>query len=482
LNMHQSHEFDRVALQNQLDNLPVGGILSLNTREYPGPFEIRKSLTLDGKGATVWGLSGPLVTIKSGTSVLLKNIIIEVNGDSQEAGGHQDCAIIVEPGAKVLLEQVEVYGSVVGLNEVGVWRYPKSLYLGQIQASEEHRFVIRMVVAANCTLISEISGLSLNPKQLSSGSHEVNIVLEKLRDNVLLRGRVLIETGHFKRWMVVHAHAVQTPLQLPSTSAIAWEPKDWGKLACILPTDTVATQASVPAVFTTQSIIAGTEPLGVSIPLVPPAEPQVPTVPQHPPVVPAQPLVVQAAPTRKRVRGQQIGRAFADDANTNTNSEPTLGTSVDDVTKQSDKKPEKTASDKTETRTSKTFGLGAAFVSTSDDPAFPAQLNPSLADGFENEQPESLTNPTQLAQLGLEKGSRPKTTLGLAFTLPSIASDSSSNDVPAPPIPLQPDTQGDCPAMENRSDTTAPTGIKLKPVSGLFYPNQKPDSHLGTND
>lgn len=480
--MHQSHEFVRVALQNQLDNLPVGGILSLNAREYPGPFEISKSLTLDGKGATVWGLSGPLVTIKSGTSVLLKNIIIEVNGDSQEAGEHQDCAILVEPGAKVLLEQVEVYGTVVGLNEVGLWRYPKSLYLGQIQASEEHRFVIRMVVAANCTLTSEISGLSLSPKQLSSGPHEVQVVLEKLRDNVLLRGRVLIDTGHFKRWMVVHAHAVQTPLQLPSTSAIAWEPKDWGKLACILPTAPVAPQASGPAVPNTQSNLAGTESLGVSIPPVPPAEKPVPTVPQHPTVLPAQPLAVEVSPKRKRLRGQQIGRAFADDANTNTNSEPTLGTSVDDVTKQSDEKQEKTASVNLEGHKSKTVGLGAAFVSTSDDPALLAQLNPSLAGGSENEQPESSTNPAQLAQPGMEKDSRPKTTLGLAFTRPSIASDSSSNEVPAPPIPLQPDTQGDCPAMENKSDTMVPTGIKLKPVSGLFYPIKKPDSHLGTND
>lgn len=480
--MHHSHESVRVALQNQLDNLPVGGILSLNTQEYPGPLEISKSLTLDGKGATVWGLSGPLVTIKSGTSVLLKNIKIEVNGDSHEAGGHQDCAIFAEPGARVLLEQVEVYGTVVGLNEVGLWRYPKSLYLGQIQASEEHRFVIRMVVAANCTLTSEISGLSLNPKQLSSGPHEVHLDLEKLRDNVLLRGRVLIDTGHFKRWMVVHAHAVQTPLQLPSRSAIAWEPKDWGKLACMLPTDPVASQTSDPTALATQSIHTGTESLGVSIPLLPSAEQQVPTVPQHPPVLPSQPLEVQLASKHKRVRGLQIGRAFADDSNTNNNSEPTLGTTVGDVTEQSDKKLEKTASVKTETLMSKAVALGAAFVSTINDPAFPAQLNPPLADGFQNEQTESLTTPTQLARPGIEKGSSPKSTLGLAFTVPSIAPDSSSNEEPAPPIPLQPDTQGDSPAMENNSDTTAPTGIKLKPVSGLFYANKKSDSHRGTNE
>jgi hypothetical protein len=191
---------------------------------------------------------------------------------------------------------------------------------------------------------------------------------------------------------------------------------------------------------------------------------------------------VEVSPKRKRLRGQQIGRAFADDANTNTNSDPTRGTSVDDVTKQSDEKQEKTASVNLEGHKSKTVGLGAAFVSTSDDPALLAQLNPSLAGGSENEQPESSTNPAQLAQPGMEKDSRPKTTLGLAFTRPSIASDSSSNEVPAPPIPLQPDTQGDCPAMENKSDTMVPTGIKLKPVSGLFYPIKKPDSHLGTND
>lgn len=286
--MSQSHDSVRDALQLELNKVSAGGIVSLNSNEYPGPFHIEKSLTVEGKGATLWALSGPLLTIKSGTKVHLKNLKVEVTGDVQAATAYKDCAIVVEPGADLKLENVEVHGAVFGLNEVGVWRYPKSLYLGQVASDREHSFTVRLVLAANCTISSEVTGVTVQPNKLSQGCHEVRLTLERLRHDVLLRGRILIDTGSLKRWMIIQAHAVQSPAN-QQQSPIAWQPDDWD----------VLTAAPVPAA-PSQQLPPSPNPQPTQADLVPATvitpPSNTPSSNTPPTIVPPKPIVVPPTP------------------------------------------------------------------------------------------------------------------------------------------------------------------------------------------
>lgn len=321
----------------------MGGSLSLKSIEYPGPISIRHSLTIDGKGATAWALRGPLITIHSGAKVTLRELRVEVTGEQLPGEVEQECAILVEPGGELHLDRVEVRGAVVGLHESGVWRYPKSLHLGQVQAGIEHVFILRIVVAAVCQITSEVCGLEVEPRRLAPGSHEIKLRLEKLKNDVLLQGRLLFDTGTLRRWMLVHALAMDMPdCTLVPPSNVAWEPSDWGAFAAVTPSsaqppasspsaaprDTAVPQPSAPTA-TVASVSVSTPrvakptssgakkpnptiPKSASpkppLPKPPPLRPPVATYPPVPPQLP--PARQSSLPLKPTVTQEPLGSAF----------------------------------------------------------------------------------------------------------------------------------------------------------------------------
>jgi hypothetical protein len=268
-----AHEPSRLAFQNSLDAIPIGGSLSLKSIEYPGPVSIRHSLTIDGKGATAWALAGPLITIRSGAKVTLRELRVEVTGEQLPGEVEQECAILVEPGGELHLDRVEVRGAVVGLHETGVWRYPKSLHLGQVQAGVEHVFILRIVVAAACQITSEVCGLEVEPRRLAPGSHEIQLRLEKLKNDVLLQGRLLFDTGTLRRWMLVHALSMNRPeCSLIPSSNVAWEPSDWGAFAAVTPSPAqpLTSSPSAAPIDTTVPHSAASTTTVAGVPALPP--------------------------------------------------------------------------------------------------------------------------------------------------------------------------------------------------------------------
>ena len=121
----------RMQLQTDLDAVHPEGSLELSCQEYPGPLIVRRSLTIEGHGATLWALKGPVLTIEAGAKVQLKNLRIEVTGEDMQMSPEEEVAIRVAPSGHVDLDDVEVRGAIYGLpQEAGTWRYPKTLYLG----------------------------------------------------------------------------------------------------------------------------------------------------------------------------------------------------------------------------------------------------------------------------------------------------------------------------------------------------------------
>ena len=81
-------------LQAELDGLAPGASLSLDISEgeKEGPAVLRKPVTIEGHGRTIWARRGPVLTIES-HGVALRNLNVEVTGKEDKLVGEEACAI-----------------------------------------------------------------------------------------------------------------------------------------------------------------------------------------------------------------------------------------------------------------------------------------------------------------------------------------------------------------------------------------------------
>ena len=231
--MSKSNEQAREDFQQRLDAAVDGQSITLGPGELPGPVIVRTAVTLVGQGTTLWALQGPLVSVES-SGVVLRNLRIEVTGADDGGDPQQNCALLVEPGGGVRLENVEVRGLVIGLDEEeGEWRYPTALHLGQLSPDTEQHFLLRLVIPVRCELSSNIAGLEVKPKRLDAGRHELTLQVEGLLPDTLLTGTICLASKFLKRSIMVSAHvgeALAGAVASPPTAAIVWQPPDWDSL------------------------------------------------------------------------------------------------------------------------------------------------------------------------------------------------------------------------------------------------------------
>lgn len=207
-------EKTRQTLQAQLDNPPPQG-LKLLPQEYAGPFFIKKPILIDGQGATLWALTGPVVHIMT-TQVTLKNLNIEVTGEqfTQEI---QACALCIQRPQQIQFYNVQVRGQMSGLpEETGRWHYPYSLPLGQLAAEQPHEFSIQMEIPTPCTLASAIAGVRLSPHYLKPGLHTVQLHIEPLVAGTTLYGNLYLKTTQLKRCIQLSAYIIAKTVSVPS--------------------------------------------------------------------------------------------------------------------------------------------------------------------------------------------------------------------------------------------------------------------------
>ncbi|MEI6259733.1 MAG: hypothetical protein WCR46_07505 [Deltaproteobacteria bacterium] len=311
------------SFQDDLDALQDGATLQLIPREFPGPVKINRCMILDGQGATIWSLKGPVVSIRS-DGVVLRNVRIEVTGENGTGMAEEECALQIEPGRGVHLEKdVEVRGTVIGLpQEEGDWRYPHSLHIGYLAYGMDYEFILRILVPVPCQITSNISGLEIKPRSLSSGANEIHIHMECLPQDTLLYGFLLLTSTFLKRRITFNAHilsklSAQTA-SIPVSGFVIWEPENWTSLVAgpqpqptppepipiqVQPDDQVtASQTSVTSSgnLTPTQTISGEVPPRYPEPQVD-AEPQKQTLSEAPPVQvasvqPLQPPTTPSAP------------------------------------------------------------------------------------------------------------------------------------------------------------------------------------------
>lgn len=237
--MSASTDQARLAFQEQLDWTMDEETLVLDLpRERPGPVVIRNRIVLDGKGCTLWSRSGPVLSVLS-EKVVLKNLRLECTADGSDEGPHAGLALLAE-GHELTLEGVTVRGAVKGLAaEDGDWRYPHQLNLGALAFGMEHTVRIRVVVPVACQLSSNISGLSIEPRTLAPGVHEVRFEIEQMMRDTLVCGTIGIKTKLLRRVFVLNAHILAPAVGLPEPNRkqnrLVWQPSDWKKFAPLAP-------------------------------------------------------------------------------------------------------------------------------------------------------------------------------------------------------------------------------------------------------
>lgn len=265
----------RSQLQTDIESVSANGTLELGPQEYPGPITIQHSLTIDGRGATIWALKGPVLTVLPGVKVRLKNLRVEVTGEEPVKTHDEEVAIKVSPSANVDLDEVEVRGAIDGMaQEGGQWRYPKSLYLGTFSASQPNEFQVRLVAGAGCKITSQVSGLEVSPASVGPGPTTLLLKVDKLRDDTYLHGRILIKTAFSKRWIVISGHGTNAVSASQTPHGILWEPSDWNTITAAPVAAPVPHAVSVPQLPT-----PNTATHVCSVPIAIPVSPNTPVDP-----------------------------------------------------------------------------------------------------------------------------------------------------------------------------------------------------------
>jgi len=293
-----AHEQMRDQFQEELDALHPGGTLQLSgPRERPGPVEIaRRGVTIDGQGITLWSMRGPALAVRA-DRVVLKNIRVEYTGETGSGPIEEECAIEVS-GSGVSFENVEVRGAVIGIpQEEGDWRYPTTLYLGRLAHGMEHHLIVQMIVPVPCQLTSNISGLELEPANLTPGAHDVKIHIERFPRDTLLNGTILLTTAFLKRRMEFSAHIME-----PRPGD---EPPDTEQGRIVWKSDAIAPRPITPRspVSVRSRPVA---PVSVVVPVIAPSAPApTPSIPLPAPTqaaIPIAPPTLRSTPTSGGIR------------------------------------------------------------------------------------------------------------------------------------------------------------------------------------
>ena len=229
--MQLPHELSSGEFQGVLDSQPAGESIECLPLEYGGPLHFRKSVFVDGRGATFWRLHGPVVLVES-AGVTLRHLRIEVTADAPCTGSDQDVALIVTPGLDVMLEDVEVRGGVRGLKtEEGIWHYPYALHIGTMLPGVDYEFLLRLIVPVQCQITSQVSGIDVSPSILAPGKNELKLKVSSLFRDTLICGSLHLRTALLKRRIAISGRVLA--LAGPSADATAsdgsllWEPSNW---------------------------------------------------------------------------------------------------------------------------------------------------------------------------------------------------------------------------------------------------------------
>ena len=177
-------------------NVCGSGDFFLSAGEYEGPLHITRPCIVDGKMATLWAPSGPVLIIDS-PNVVIKNLRVEVTGSADNG----DALIAIATNQQdTKLIAVDVNGTVSGFQtEAVAWNLPPVVTLGTFAAGKENSFVVELDAATDAELVNGIRDVVIRPMKLAAGKNRLIIETSSMRDNTILYGEILVKTSVTRR-------------------------------------------------------------------------------------------------------------------------------------------------------------------------------------------------------------------------------------------------------------------------------------------
>ncbi len=265
-----------------------GGVVTLDPpgKEFQGPLVIRRPVTINGQGGTIWAEKGPVVLVES-VGVVLNELNVEVTGTEDKLSGEEACALVARSTAPTLA-RVAVRGHVAGIpGEEGEWRYPRIVRLNKVKAGTAHTFVLRLAIPVPCRIDSLVSGVTVAPATLPAGQVEVAIKLEAMSEGIRLRGLLRLTTGRLTRRIELSGHVAAAGTDVRTgVGDVIYQPADWtGAATPLSPEDLVSPP---PAPVAKSPPPAPPPPPAAKSP--PPPPPAKAPPPVAPPTIPVSPL------------------------------------------------------------------------------------------------------------------------------------------------------------------------------------------------
>ena len=210
-------------LQTQIDAAAPGAVITLLKKEYEGPVRIDKPLVIEGHQATIWSLTGPVLTVAS-RDVVLKNIRVEVT--SKPNDDEEGLAISITPEGALTTSDVVVRGNVKGngLSD-GSWGLPYSLELPDIPPRTDYAAKLILRAPVKCQIQSHVSGVSVTPVTLEPGLTEVVLHIDEMIDDTLIYGNLSVHTPDFVRTIAIRSY-VHKMDNFTSINEMIWKPAE----------------------------------------------------------------------------------------------------------------------------------------------------------------------------------------------------------------------------------------------------------------
>src|SRR5947209_7819714 len=96
-------------------------------------------------------------------------------------------------------------------NDDSLWHYPHHLPLGELDLRTEYELVLRVFVPYPCRMTSQVSGLVVEPEELTPGPNELTLRVEAIDRDTILSGSLWLCTTSQERRIVVEGHANREP-------------------------------------------------------------------------------------------------------------------------------------------------------------------------------------------------------------------------------------------------------------------------------
>lgn len=163
-------------------------VIDLPPGEYQGPFTIDHSCTVNGNGATLWGASGPVLTLRA-PGITLKNLRIELTK------APPDTVALEVQGKNAAFVSLEVYGDVRGEGiENPHWEFPRIIDLGTFAAKTRNDYIMTLRVSGDYRIRNDLRDVLITPEKLTAGENKVAFQIMELADSAILYGDFLLET------------------------------------------------------------------------------------------------------------------------------------------------------------------------------------------------------------------------------------------------------------------------------------------------